>query len=38
MEELTAQLLVYLKGVWKYRWVAVVAAWVVAIAGWTDCL
>ncbi len=35
MEELTAQLLVYLKGVWKYRWVAVVAAWVVAMAGWT---
>ena len=35
MEELTAQLLVYLKGVWKYRWVAVVAAWIVAMAGWT---
>lgn len=35
MEELTAQLLVYLKGVWKYRWVAVIAAWVVATAGWT---
>jgi polysaccharide chain length determinant protein (PEP-CTERM system associated) len=35
MEELTAQLLVYLKGVWKYRWVAVVAAWIVATAGWT---
>lgn len=35
MEELTAQLLVYLKGAWKYRWVAVVAAWVVAMAGWT---
>jgi polysaccharide chain length determinant protein (PEP-CTERM system associated) len=35
MEELTAQLLVYLKGIWKYRWVAVVATWVVAMAGWT---
>ncbi|SCX53916.1 XrtA system polysaccharide chain length determinant [Nitrosospira sp. Nsp1] len=35
MEELTAQLLVYLKGVWKYRWAAVIAAWVVATAGWT---
>jgi polysaccharide chain length determinant protein (PEP-CTERM system associated) len=34
MEELTTQLLVYLKGIWKYRWVAVVAAWVVAVAGW----
>ena len=34
MEELTSQLLVYLKGVWKYRWIAVAAAWVVAIGGW----
>ena len=34
MEELTTQLFVYLKGIWKYRWIAVVAAWVVAIAGW----
>ena len=34
MEELTTQLFVYLKGVWKYRWIAVVAAWVIAIAGW----
>lgn len=34
MEELITQLLTYLKGVWKYRWYAVVVAWVVAIAGW----
>lgn len=34
MEALTSQLLVYVKGVWKYRWIAVAAAWVVAIAGW----
>src|SRR5690348_16079154 len=34
MEELTTQLLVYLKGVWKYRWIAVSAAWIVAITGW----
>lgn len=34
MEELITQLLTYLKGAWKYRWYAVVAAWVVAIAGW----
>ena len=34
MEELTTQLLVYLKGVWKYRWIAVSAAWIIAIAGW----
>src|SRR5678809_838559 len=34
MEELTTQLLVYVKGIWKYRWISVLAAWVVAIAGW----
>lgn len=34
MEELTTQLFVYLKGIWKYRWIAVAAAWVVAITGW----
>lgn len=34
MEELITQLLTYVKGVWKYRWYAVVAAWAVAIAGW----
>jgi polysaccharide chain length determinant protein (PEP-CTERM system associated) len=34
MEELTTQLLIYLKGVWKYRWIAVIGAWVIAITGW----
>lgn len=34
MEELTTQLLVYLKGVWKYRWIAVTGAWIIAITGW----
>lgn len=34
MEELTTQLLVYLKGVWKYRWIAVAVAWTVAVVGW----
>lgn len=34
MEELITQLLTYLKGVWKYRWYAIVAAWALAIAGW----
>ena len=33
MDDLTARLLAQLKGIWKYRWVAVIAAWVVAIAG-----
>ncbi|MCC6916640.1 XrtA system polysaccharide chain length determinant [Nitrosomonas sp.] len=35
MSELIAQLLVYIKGVWKYRWVSVATAWVVAVAGWS---
>ncbi len=34
MDELIAQLYVYLKGTWKYRLVAVIVAWLVAIAGW----
>jgi polysaccharide chain length determinant protein (PEP-CTERM system associated) len=34
MEELTSQLLIYLKGVWKYRWIAVIGAWIIAITGW----
>ena len=34
MDELIGQLVVYVKGIWKYRWVSVVIAWIVAIAGW----
>lgn len=34
MDELIAQLLIYIKGVWKYRWVSVAVAWFVAILGW----
>lgn len=34
MDELMAQLLVYIKGIWKYRWVAIVVAWIIAIVGW----
>ena len=34
MDDLVGQLLVYIKGIWKYRWVSVLIAWVVAIAGW----
>jgi polysaccharide chain length determinant protein (PEP-CTERM system associated) len=34
MEETINQLLFLLKGVWKYRWHAVIVAWVVAVAGW----
>lgn len=34
MEETINQVLFLLKGVWKYRWHAVIVAWVVAVAGW----
>lgn len=34
MEELITQLINHLKGIWKYRWQAVAAAWFIAIAGW----
>ncbi|MET3130810.1 polysaccharide chain length determinant protein (PEP-CTERM system associated) [Oxalobacteraceae bacterium GrIS 1.11] len=34
MEELIDQLLSSLKGIWKYRWHAVLVAWLVAILGW----
>ncbi|MEE8327318.1 MAG: XrtA system polysaccharide chain length determinant, partial [Nitrosomonadaceae bacterium] len=33
MDDLTAQLLAHLKGIWKYRWGAVIAAWVITIVG-----
>ena len=34
MEETINQVLFLLKGVWKYRWHAVIVAWVLALAGW----
>lgn len=34
MEQLITQLINHLKGIWKYRWQAVAAAWLVAISGW----
>jgi polysaccharide chain length determinant protein (PEP-CTERM system associated) len=33
MEELIALVLSYLKGIWKYRWYAVVIAWIIVLAG-----
>lgn len=33
MEEQLAQLIAHVKGIWKYRWLALATAWVVAIAG-----
>lgn len=34
MHELVDQLLSHLRATWRYRWYAVLAAWIVAIAGW----
>jgi polysaccharide chain length determinant protein (PEP-CTERM system associated) len=34
MQDVLAQLFSYLSGVWRYRWMGLLAAWVVAIAGW----
>ncbi|TAN77795.1 MAG: chain length-determining protein [Gallionella sp.] len=34
MHELITQLLSHLKGIWKYRWYAAAAIWLIAIAGW----
>ncbi|PLX63052.1 XrtA system polysaccharide chain length determinant [Sedimenticola selenatireducens] len=34
MQELLEQIEEYLYGVWRFRWVALVAAWIIAIAGW----
>ena len=34
MQEIIAQVLVLLRGAWRYRWQAVAVAWLVAIAGW----
>jgi polysaccharide chain length determinant protein (PEP-CTERM system associated) len=35
MAEITAVILTFLKAIGKYRWHAVVIAWIVAIVGWT---
>jgi len=34
MDYMSTELLAHAKGIWKYRWAAVIAAWAVAIAGW----
>lgn len=35
MHEVIAQVIILLRGAWRYRWAAVAVAWVVALAGWT---
>jgi polysaccharide chain length determinant protein (PEP-CTERM system associated) len=34
MQDTVAQLLSYVLGIWRHRWVALVVAWMIAIAGW----
>lgn len=34
MHELTEQLLSHLKAIWRYRWYAMVFAWIIALGGW----
>src|SRR4051812_379535 len=34
MEELVSQLLSLAKGIWKYRWYAVVVTWISVFSGW----
>lgn len=34
MQELLEQIQEYLYGIWRFRWVALVSAWIIAIAGW----
>src|SRR5688572_10507524 len=35
MQELLAQLLLVLRGAWRYRWPALALTWVLALVGWT---
>jgi polysaccharide chain length determinant protein (PEP-CTERM system associated) len=34
MQEIVAQVLLILRGAWRFRWLGVAVAWLVAIAGW----
>jgi len=34
MQEIIEQIMTYLRGIWRYRWYAMVLAWVVSLAGW----
>ncbi|MES2317114.1 MAG: XrtA system polysaccharide chain length determinant [Pseudomonadota bacterium] len=34
MEDLISQLLLHVRGIWKYRWYAIGAMWLIAVTGW----
>lgn len=34
MQEAIAQILSYIWGIWRFRWLALVVVWVIALAGW----
>lgn len=34
MQEILQQILVYLRAMWRYRWYAMVSAWVIVLIGW----
>lgn len=34
MHELLLQVFSYVRGIWRYRWLAVAVAWLIAISGW----
>jgi len=36
LQQLIAELLNHLRGMWRYRWHAVIVAWLVAIPGWSS--
>lgn len=34
MQELVEKILIYLRGIWRHRWYALVSAWLVCLLGW----
>ncbi len=34
MQELIAQVFSYIWGIWRFRWLAMIVAWVIALGGW----
>ncbi|MFP5393734.1 MAG: chain length-determining protein, partial [Gammaproteobacteria bacterium] len=34
MEDLISQTLLHIRGIWKYRWIALTLMWALALAGW----